>query len=239
MKLRAVTWNVHSWRDSYYRPQFPEMLSILQDLRPDLLFIQEARWDPSRGVYSPEIAQLRADLELEGFAMCATHHSPVRHQALGHLILSRQKMCNIQSYDVGASFSIKRLLLVAQVQAGRNILSVATTHLSPIPLPSVPAWHWDWLPRASETRQLVKAVEKAEQPIILGLDMNATPQTTDFKRLASVLSPVSQDHCSHISGLCLDFIFTTPRMNASPYSIRLSTSPSDHYPVAADIILPG
>lgn len=239
MKLRAVTWNVHSWRDSYYRPQFTEMLSILQDLRPDLIFIQEARWDPARGVYSPEIAQLRADLELDGFAMCMTHQSPVRHQALGHLILSRYKMCNVQQFDIGTSFAIKRRLLMAQVQAGRTILNVATTHLSPIPLPSVPAWHWDWLPRASETRQVIKSIENAETPVVLGLDMNATPQTVDFKRLASVLSPVSQDHCSHISGLCLDFIFTTPRMNASHFPVRLSTSPSDHYPVAADILLPG
>ncbi len=239
MKLRVVTWNVHSWRDSYFRPQFPEMLSILHDLRPDLLFIQEARWDPSRGVYSLEIAELRSELELEGFAMCTTHYSPVRRQALGHLILARQKMCNLQHFDVGASFAIKRRLLTAQTQVGRNMLCVATTHLSPLPLPSLPAWHWDWLPRAREMQRLIKALAGVENQLILGLDMNATPQAEDFKRLSEVLSPAGTDHCSHISGLCLDFIFTTPRMNVSPYSLRLTTSPSDHYPVAADIILPG
>jgi endonuclease/exonuclease/phosphatase family metal-dependent hydrolase len=239
LKLRVITWNVHSWLDSYFRHQFPEMLSVLRDLRPDLLFFQEARWDPGRGVYSPEISELRAELELEGFAMCPTHLSPVRRQAVGHLILSRVKLCNHQIVDIGSSFSIHRKLLLAQLQLGRQMITVGTTHLSPMPLPSMPAWHWEWLPRPSEMRRLLKALAKVETPLVLGLDMNATPQTKDFKRLAEVLSPTSADHSSLISGLCVDFIFCTPKMPVSHYSLQLSTSPSDHYPVVADFILPG
>ncbi len=239
MKVRAITWNVHSWLDSSFRHQFPEMLSILRDLRPDLLFIQEARWDPGRGVYSPEIAELRADLELEGFAMCPTHTSPIRKMAIGHLILSRSKLCNIQTVDVGATFSIHRRLLMSQAQFGRSTITVATTHLSPIPLPTIPAWHWEWLPRPGEVRLLMKALSGVQNQVVLGLDMNATPQTIDFRRLSGVLAPVSSDHSSHINGLCIDFIFCTPGMSASNYSLQLSTSPSDHYPVVADFLLPG
>jgi len=239
MRVRVVTWNVHSWLDSRYRPQFPEMLHVLSELRPEILCVQEARWDPERGVYSAEIAQLRRDLGLEGFAMCTTHLSPLRRQAVGHLILTRPPLRNVQHFDIGRAFHIRRRLLFADTSFGHTELSVATTHLTPLPWPSVPRWNWEWLPRPREVRRLLGALSRVEKPLVLAVDLNATPDTADFALVAEWLKPCCTSHTSHISGACIDFIFASPSLRASHLPVNLTTDPSDHYPVAADLQLPG
>ncbi len=239
MRVRAVSWNVHSWRDSYFRPQFSDMLAILHDLRPDLLLLQEARWHPDRGVYSPEISTLRTEFDLQGFAFCPTHTSPVRHHSIGHVILARPALTDSRSHPLGQFLNMKRLLLTARARFGPTTLNLATTHLSPWPLPGLPAWHWEWLPRCSETRNLINCLSEADGPVLLGVDMNAQPAATDVSRLASVLRPASLSHQSHVTGCCLDYIFASPNLQVNHLPVNLTNSPSDHYPVAADLILPG
>lgn len=239
MRVRAVSWNVHSWRDSYFRPQFSDMLAILRDLRPDVLLLQEARWHPERGVYSPEISTLRTELELEGFAFCPTHTSPVRHHSVGHVILARPGVTDCRTSTLGQFLNIKRMLVMARARFGGTTLSLATTHLSPWPPPAFPAWHWDWLPRCAETRKLIECLGECDGPVLLGVDMNAQPAATDVSRLASTLRPASLSHYSHVTGCCLDYIFASPSLQVNHLPVHLTTSPSDHYPVAADLILPG
>jgi len=239
VRAQVVTWNVHSWLDSSFRLRFSEMLHILSGLRPDVLCLQEARWDPSRGVYSPEIAQLRKDLELEGYAMCTTHLSPLRRQAVGHVILTRPALCNIQHFDIGRSFHIRRRLLLADVKFGSVEVTLATAHLTPIPWPAAPGWHWECLPRCRETRRMLKALAEVEKPLALAVDLNATPQTEDFARVSDMLVPSSTTQMSHVSGQCLDYVFTTRDLAASHRPLNLTSSPSDHFPIAATLKLPG
>lgn len=238
MRAQIVSWNVHSWLDSHFRPRFSEMLHILSGLRPDVLCLQEARWDPSRGVYSPEIAQLRTDLELEGFAMCTTHLSPLRRQAVGHAILTRPQLCNIRNFDIGRSFHIRRRLLLADVKLSGVEMTIATTHLTPLPWPGAPKWHWEWLPRPRETRRMMRNLESVETPLVLAVDLNATPQAEDFARVNEVLVPCCTTQISHVSGQCLDYIFTSHDLPASHRPLNLTSSPSDHYPIAATLKLP-
>jgi len=220
------------------RPRFSEMLSILLGLRPHVLCLQEARWDPEQRVYSREIATLRDALDLPGFALCETHFSPVHKHCVGHVILAQSQLDDVRSRQLGKFFHIHRKLLVAQAVDWHPRFTIATTHLSPLPWPAAPRWHWEWLPRASEGRRLVELLSDLSRPLILAADLNATPETTDYRRLRRVLEEVGHGDVTHISGRRLDYIFASPEVELSRVPVTAPHSPSDHFPVAAEVQTP-
>lgn len=220
------------------RLRFGEMLAILLGLKPHVLCLQEARWDPEQRVYSNEIATLREELDLPGFAFCETHFSPVHKHCVGHVILAHSKLSECRSLEIGKFFHIRRRLLVTEATDWRPKFTIATTHLSPVPWPAAANWHWEWLPRATETRRLVDTLGELPHPLILAADLNATPETIDYRRLREVLKEVGHGDVTHSSGRRLDYVFASPEVELSQVSVTLAHSPSDHYPVAAEIRVP-
>jgi len=211
------------------------MHSILLGLKPQVLCLQEARWDPEQRVYSSEIATLRDSLELPGFALCETHYSPIHKHCVGHVILARSELVECRSLELGKLFHMRRKLLVTQAKDFRPALTIAATHLSPLPWPAAPGWHWEWLPRCRENRQLLGLLEGLPRPLVLAADLNATPESRDYRRLRELLKEVGHGDVSHVSGRRVDYVFASPDVEMSRVSISLSQSPSDHFPVAAEI----
>ncbi len=237
MRLRIVSWNVHSWRDSYLRPRFSEMLPVLIGFHPDILCLQEARWEPDRGIHSLELDTLRNELELFGFALAQTHLSPVKRQATGHVILVKGEVNEKKEFEIGKFFGISRKVLLIKTKMDDKMLHVATSHISPLPHPTVSFLKWSWLPRPREARRLVEVTSEFEPPLVLAVDLNASPESDEYRALRSLFNKPGRFPATHSSGLCVDYIFTSQDLEISQVSVNLTTSPSDHFPVVAEVKL--
>lgn len=237
MRLRVVSWNVHSWRDSYLRYRFSEMLAILIGLRPQVLCLQEARWEPERGIHSLELDTLRTELALMGFALAQTHLSPVKHQATGHAILLRGEVKSKEEFEIGRFLGMKRKVLVVKAGIDGKEVNIATAHVSPLPHPTMGFLKWKWLPRFREAGKLTEVVSSLPPPLILAVDLNAPPESEEYHNLASFLNEPGRFPATHCSGLCVDFIFTSPDIENAHVSVGLTSSPSDHFPIASEISL--
>ncbi len=235
MKLRVVSWNVHSWRDSLLRNRSDEIVTILIGLNPDVIFLQEARWDPDLRIYTEEFTILRTELELSGFALAQTHLSPLRKQATGLAILFRGEVSNKKEYEIGSFFGMKRkALFVEGLVEGRRI-NLATAHISPFPMPWMTFLDWQWLPRKREAKKLWEISKAFETPLIFGVDLNAPPDTEEYRRFRETFNEAEKFPATHTSGLCVDYIFSSRDTQISHVPVELTTSPSDHYPVVAEV----
>ena len=235
MRLRIVSWNVHSWRDSFFRDRFTEMLAILIGLRPQVLCIQEARWDPEMRIYSYELSTLRDKLDLSAYALAQTHLSPIHKQATGLCIFLNGEITSKSETEIGRFFGIRRKILSVEARFQQSVLTIATAHVSPVPWPTATHLKWEWLPRPRETQRLVDAISSLSQPLILAVDLNAPPESKEYQRLRSVLKEPGRFHATHTSGLCVDYFFVSPEIDISMISPGLASSPSDHYPIAAEV----
>ncbi len=235
MRFRIVSWNVHSWRDNFLRPRFSEMLAILIGLRPDVLCLQEARWDPERGIHSLELDTLRSELGLPGFAVAQTHLSPVKRQATGHVILLKGAISNKREFDIGVFFGMKRKVLLVETKVENKQINFATAHISPMPHPTVSFIKWKWLPRPREVKKLLGILDDLPKPLVLAIDLNAPPESEEYRALAEILREPGRFPATHSSGLCVDYIFASQEVENSHVSVGLTSSPSDHFPIASEI----
>jgi len=188
-------------------------------------------------IYSHELSTLREKLELPAYALAQTHLSPIRKQATGLCILLNGEIASKNETEIGRFFGIRRKILSVEARFQQSVVTIATAHISPVPWPTAAYLNWEWLPRPRETQRLLDAISSLPRPLILGVDLNAPPESKEYQRLRSVLKEPGRFYATHISGLCVDYFFVSHEIDISMISLGYTTSPSDHYPIAAEINL--
>ena len=177
--LTALSWNLW-WRFGPWEQRYPRILSVLRELSPDLVGLQEV-WRDGDACQ----AQLLAE-EL-GYSYAYTGASQINRIDFGNAILSRWPISESESYPLTSvpsnDGSRNCRLLRARVEGPRGALDVYSTHLS-------------YLPFESGYRQLqvrdicrIVAEQSSELPPILTGDFNAVPDSDEMRLLTGLSAP--------------------------------------------------
>lgn len=260
--MRLVTWNV-LWRfDPDWKVREDAILSVLEDLQPDVIGLQEC-WGTDDGS--------QADLIAESLGMYAAfvgpslppipsppEHPDQRDVRMGVGLVSRWPILDVQRHDLPVSHrQVPPAVLHARIEDEKNtpfdVLVAAT----------------EWEPRfaddhLAQTRRLAGLLRVDPGPRFLLADLNCDPTQTEFEPLAAVaddawvlghgdpmavtlsssvpFAPVEAvkqidrriDHVlvGRHGDVVVDRAFTVDSPVGPVY-------PSDHFPVAADVRLTG
>lgn len=177
-RVRVVTWNLW-WRLGDWEPRAEAIARTLDDLRPDLVCLQEVWQEGDRN----QAALLGARLGLQhAFASDRTEGGVDQ----GIALLSRWPLTEIERrpLPVPAGIEQRNVALRAVVEGPRGPLLLATTHLIPYPHRSAE--------RDLQVRALVEFLsESTRQPpisIVAG-DFNAAPDSEEIRLLTGRRPP--------------------------------------------------
>jgi endonuclease/exonuclease/phosphatase family metal-dependent hydrolase len=224
--LRVMSYNVHMQRDD------PAALAaVVRGAEPDVLIVQEA---PRRFRWRAKCAQLAHSLGLvvlEGGL-----------PSLGNLLLSSLRVQAHETWSMRLPLTPGRHMrgaAFAVCSIGRTRFAVAGSHLSTDPKE-----------RPNQATLVRKAVAEIDVPVVLGVDLNDTPDGPAWRTLADGLVDVAAQ-CSlddRVTFSCtdprrrIDAVFTDPRFTVKRYDVidtPEARRASDHFPIVVDLALPG
>lgn len=176
-----MTWNLW-WQFGPWQQRQPAIAAELRRIDPDIAFLQE--------VWSDEDRDQAADLAAElGFHYARTTNDKGEPQRFGNAILSRWPILSsamIRLSDEEGNPS-HRSALLAMVEAPAGPQPFVVTHLA-----------WQYGASTLRVKQLDEVVTFAvgetdddpeAPPIVIGGDLNATPDSDEIRRLTGLSEP--------------------------------------------------
>lgn len=218
--LRAVTYNIHSGRDLWWRKRLNEMTRTLHELQPDIIGLQEIHQNSKYGYQASYMAdQLQYHLAFAPSITISDGH-------YGNALLSKYPLDHISTTMLPARKE-KRTLLRATLQWMGTTMNVYVTHCS--------------LNQESRLAQLqlmsTYISQHAKTPLLLMGDFNAsnvsfTPQLQD----SALVKGQEKKPTLPAFRRRLDYIFASRHWSIEQYKL-FPVSWSDHVPVIADLRL--
>lgn len=221
--LRVVSYNVHGLRDDR-----AALREVVRGLAPDVLLVQEA---PRRLSWRRRCAALARDLGL----VVAEGGSP----GLGNLILTDLRVSVSRTWCVRFPLTPGRHLrgaAIARCEVAGVPFLVAGTHLATDPVE-----------RPTQAGLLREALVGVDEPVVIGGDLNDQPGSETWKTVADGLTvaggadPAPTYPCADPRRR-IDGVFVDPRVQVRRYEVAdtpAARRASDHFPVVADLRLPG
>ena len=131
--VRIATYNVHYWTDPFQRPNFDNILAVIQRINADILILQEVNWGVSRfnNRTTEQIKEAFRELGYRHFFFGQAAHY---HQApFGNVIISKYPFVRVPRSTVFQHLPVnneRRCLLHAVIRLPHNHeISVYGTHL--------------------------------------------------------------------------------------------------------------
>ncbi len=222
VRLRVIVYNVKAFRLGLDR-----VTDVLRTLGPDLLLLQES--GPRRSLRA-----LGSALEMQ---VAADPFSPLRRR-VKNAVLARPPW-RIISHRLhrleGSERFYPRGALVAQAgRAGRRVWA-ASAHLGLVPVE-----------RGRHARDLTGLLEELAGPIVLGMDLNETPErpsATWFARRytdawAAAGAGDGPTFPSLDASARIDYLFVSGGVTVDGIHVaELAGAASDHLPIVADLSL--
>jgi endonuclease/exonuclease/phosphatase family metal-dependent hydrolase len=219
--LRVATYNVHGLRDDR-----GALVELVRDLAPDVLVVQEA---PRRLRWRTRNAHLAHDLDLVYVTGGA--------ESLGNVIMTSLRVRTLETWALryplvsgrhmrGAAFARCRVAEGSFVVVGSHLSIYATE-------------------RAAQAHQLTKALADIDVPVILGADLNESPDGPVWRVLGERLVDAGPENCTFPAGAPdrrIDAVLVDPRITVTGYRVAeppAARRASDHLPVVAELALPG
>ncbi|QRG69592.1 endonuclease/exonuclease/phosphatase family protein [Brevibacillus choshinensis] len=218
--LRAVSYNIHSGRDLFWRKRLEQMIQAMKELNADVIGLQEVHQNPKYGYQADFIAQQL------NYEVVFAPSIPLAGGFYGNAFLTRHPFKDATVIQLPAKRE-KRTMLAATISWSGRDISVWNTHCS--------------LNQASRSMQLRMLKElAAEQSGIPRLIMG------DFNSPSISLLPYYAD-CAVVHGKenlptipafrrRLDYIFASGHWNVCSYDLYPYTW-SDHLPVIVELRL--
>lgn len=218
-----VSYNIHGQRDDR-----AALASVVRELAPDVLLVQEA---PRRFRWRQRCAALARRFGL----VVAAGGLP----GLGNLILTNLRV------QVGDTWCIRFPLT-----PGRHLRGAALARCTVAGVQFVAAGsHLATFPpeRPGQARLLASELAGLPEPVVVGADLNDVPGSATWQAIADGrLDPGSEEAVSTFSCAApqrrIDAIFVDPRFEVLGYQVvdtPATRRASDHFPVLADLRLPG
>lgn len=241
-RFRLVTYNVHSCMGMDNRLSPGRIARVLAQCRPDIVALQEidVRRVRSGHVDQAQKIAARLGMQVEFFPTIAR-----AGELYGDALLSRFPFQVVQRAGLpslsGRDFE-PRGVLWASIKIGSKHLQVLNTHLGL---------------NSDERRQQVDALlsevwldhPECRGPTVLCGDLNMSPRSKEFQRLAEHLNDVqalrgTRAQCTWISywpRLRIDHILVSPELlvrEVHTNNSRLARAASDHLPLVAELEMP-
>lgn len=225
MSLRVVSYNVHSLRDD-----LAALAAVVRGLEPDVVIVQEA---PRRWRWRTKCAELADSFDL----VVGVGGLP----SLGNLIMTnfrvrvRETWC--LQYPITPGRHLRGAAFARCELPGGTRFVVAGSHLST-----------DDGERPGQAALLRPALAAVEEPLILGTDVNETPDGASWQALtdglvdAAVAAGKADQPTFPTNGPTrrIDGIFLDPRVRLLRYHVfdgEVAARASDHYPLVVDLDL--
>jgi endonuclease/exonuclease/phosphatase family metal-dependent hydrolase len=220
MRLRVATYNVRGFRDG-----LDGVVEAVERLAPDVLLLQES--GPRR--------KLRAFAAATGMEAVGDPWSPFRRRVKNAVLVRppwRVVQHRLERFDGSTRFYPRGALIAQAGRAGRRVWTVSTHFgLSPAE-------------RIAHVRELTDlCAGLAGAPIVLGGDLNATPE----QRAAAWLADRYWDAWATAGSgegatfpasdptARIDFLFASAGLVVDGASVGKAPDASDHLPVVADL----
>lgn len=214
--LRAVSYNIHSGRDLWWRKRLVQMADTLSYLQPDIVGLQEVHQNSKYGYQASFLAeQLQYHL---AFAPSIPHGDG----HYGNALLSKYPLENIQTVALPEKREQRTLLQAAFQWSGKTI-TAWVTHCS-----------LNQTSRTAQLQFLSELLSRHQGPVLLMGDFNAANVS---------FAPVLQD-CALVCGQekkhtlpafrrRLDYVFASSHWDIQQYAVSNVTW-SDHVPIIVD-----
>ncbi|GAA1792743.1 endonuclease [Planosporangium flavigriseum] len=226
-RLRLLSYNVHSLRDD-----LDALAAVVRAADPDVVVVQEA---PRRFRWRSKCAALahRFGLVVAGGGL----------PALGNLVLTSLRVRVHEQtcvrYPLTPGRHMRGAVLV-RCDVGGTRFAVAGSHLAT-----------DSRERPAQAEHLRRLLAQADEPLLLGIDLNETPDGGAWRTLAGAglidaattmgraeipTFPVTEPRRR------IDAIFVDPRCEVGDYRVfdpPEARRASDHFPLLAEVALPG
>lgn len=222
-QLRVVSYNVHSLKDD-----LDALTAVVRELNPDVLVIQEA---PRRFRWRTKCARLAHDFGM----IYAVGGLP----SLGNLILTHLRVRVHDGWCVQFPLTPGRHMrgaAFARCSVDRIPFIVVGSHLST-----------DAGERPAQATTLKKAMSDVDAPVVFGADLNENSGGSAWRTLADGLVDTA-GRTDRPTFSCadprerIDAVFVDPRIAVRRYDVidtEQARRASDHFPVLAELTLPG
>lgn len=180
--MRVVTWNLW-WRFGPWEERQPVIAAELASLAPDLALLQEV-WSVPDGD-----DQARTLADATGLHLARSTDPAGRADQFGNAILSRWplEVLECRRLNGPSGEPSHRSALACHVDAPLGPWLVVVTHL---------AWRYDESAlRQAQLAQVIELIERHRNPdpeaspVILGGDLNATPESDEIRKLTGMSPP--------------------------------------------------
>lgn len=226
-RLRVVSYNIHGGRG-------PGLAGVVRGLDPDVLVVQEG---PRHFRWRSRSAGLARDFRM--------YHAAGGLPALGNVIYlglrvrPRETWC--LRYPLTPGRHMRGAVFARCELAGGPPFLVAGTHLATDPAE-----------RVGQAELFAAALDRAGTPALVGADLNETSDAPNFRRLAAGRTDAALAGGAAGGGVPtfstadprrrIDVIFVDPGCVVEAYRVLdtpAARDASDHFPVVADLRLPG
>ncbi|WP_425455296.1 endonuclease/exonuclease/phosphatase family protein [Allorhizocola rhizosphaerae] len=218
--LRVVTYNVHSLRDDV-----GALALLMRELEPDIAIIQEA---PRRWRWRTRCARLAHSFGL--------YYAAGGLPALGNLILTTLRV-RVEStwhlrYPLTPGRHMRGAAFARCTVPGTDPFVVSGSHLSTHDRE-----------REAQATLLLRALDSFHDPVILGADLNETPDGPAWQMLASGRTDPgsSPTFPARSPDRRIDALLIDPRITVDSCFVAdtpLAVQSSDHLPLTADLTFP-
>lgn len=224
--LRLLSYNVHKLSDDV-----EALVRVIRTAAADVVFVQEA---PRRFRWRYRCAELAR--------RCGMLAASGGGTALGNLLLVSYRVAVHDAWSMRYPLTPGRHMrgaAFARCSVGSTRFLVAGSHLSTDPAE-----------RPGQAALLRAALCATDEPVLIGVDVNDTVSGLAWRTLAD--GRIDAAGASDMSGVStfsvrsprrrIDAIFADPRCRVVGYQVvdsPLVRRASDHFPVLADIVLPG
>ncbi|KQL48991.1 metal-dependent hydrolase [Brevibacillus choshinensis] len=218
--LRAVSYNIHSGRDLFWRKRLEQMVQTLKELEPDVIGLQEVHQNAKYGYQATYIA------EQLNYQLVFAPSIPMAGGFYGNAFLTRHPLKETKVIQLPARRE-KRTLISASISWSEHDISIWNTHCS-----------LNQTSRSSQLQLLKQLTD--QQPDIPRLILG------DFNSSTISFSPYYSD-CAAVHGKenlptipafrrRLDYIFASRHWNVCRYDLY-PIPWSDHLPVIVELRL--
>jgi endonuclease/exonuclease/phosphatase family metal-dependent hydrolase len=249
--LNMLTWNIRHGLGNDGNVDLPRIVSIIQDLDPDIIALQEVDVDWERSGRTDQPREIAHALQMEScFGPNLTQLTSEAHQHYGTMILSRYPIQNWTNTPLPqrAEWEPRGLLEAHILVPGVGNVVIFNTHLH------VGDTLDGVMQRRSQAKCIANRVQSMDEPIVLAGDFNAQPGTDDLAPIEAVLADAWRAAGSsgeeftiptrpHGPGDArIDAIFMSRSFRVAdcyPIVTVKTRLASDHYPVLARLCVPG
>jgi endonuclease/exonuclease/phosphatase family metal-dependent hydrolase len=225
LKLKAVTWNVHSWIGRNGRRDPEHSLEIIKNFKADFVALQEVELPVLANTENSE----KIIREKTGLEVVFGPTLKKRQGLYGNVVLSALPIISVRRLDLSVKPREPRGAIELILQASQTPVRVLATHLG-----------LSAKERHKQLEILLESLDKnpIEPTVFLG-DLNEwRPGNNFFKKLAHIFfpAPACRSFPARLPLACLDRVFVKPAPDSiTSKTLSFAGNASDHLPLQVEI----